>query len=80
MNCFYHSHSLEAAPLQTDLQKCGKVNTWSLKLLERRIFEETLTSRNTKQKSATLWQIFSSIESAPANRKKGFYTNRNPNK
>jgi hypothetical protein len=46
----------------------------------RRIFEETLTSRNPNQNSATLWRIFSSKKSAPANRKKGFYTNRNPNK
>ncbi len=44
--------------------------------LVRRKFEETLTSRNPKQNSPTLWQIFSSNESAPANRKKGFYTNR----
>ncbi len=48
--------------------------------LVRRIFEETLTHRNPNQKSATLRRSFSSNESAPANRKKGFYTNRNPNK
>ncbi len=46
----------------------------------RRIFEETLTSRNPNQNSATHWRIFSSNKSPPANRKKGFYTNRNPNK
>jgi hypothetical protein len=48
--------------------------------LVRRIFEEILTSRNLNQNSATLWQIFSSNKSAPANRKKGFYTSRDPNK
>jgi hypothetical protein len=41
--------------------------------LVRRIFEETLTSRNPNQNSATLWQIFSSNKSASANRKTGFY-------
>jgi hypothetical protein len=48
--------------------------------LERRIFEEILTSRNPNQISATLWRIFSSFKSARANRKKGFSTNRDPNK
>jgi hypothetical protein len=48
--------------------------------LVRRIFEETLTSLNPKQNSATLWRIFSSKKRAPVKRKKGFYTNRNPNK
>jgi hypothetical protein len=48
--------------------------------LVRRIFEETLTSRNPNQISATLWQNFSSNKSTPANRKKGFFTNRDPNK
>jgi hypothetical protein len=33
-----------------------------------------------KKVSAVLWLIFSSNLSAPANRKKGFYTNRDPNK
>jgi hypothetical protein len=33
-----------------------------------------------KPKGGALWQIFSSNKSAQANRKKGFYTNRNPNK
>ncbi len=48
----------------------------------RRIFGETLTYRNPNQYSATLWRIFSSNKSAPANRKKRIllYTNRNPNK
>jgi hypothetical protein len=45
--------------------------------LVRRIFEET---RNLNQNRASIWKIFSSNKSAPANRKKGFYTNRNPNK
>jgi hypothetical protein len=31
-------------------------------------------------KRAALWQIFSSNKSAPANRKTGFYANRDPNK
>jgi hypothetical protein len=48
--------------------------------LARRIFEETLASHHPNQTSATLWRIFSLNKSAPANRKKGFYTNRNPNK
>jgi hypothetical protein len=30
--------------------------------------------------SATLWRIFSSNKIAPANTKKGFYANHNPNK
>jgi hypothetical protein len=38
------------------------------------------TFRNPNQNSATLWRIFSSNKSAPANRKKGFCTNRDPNK
>jgi hypothetical protein len=42
--------------------------------LVRRIFEENLTFRNPNQNSATLWRIFSLNKSAPANRKKGFYT------
>jgi hypothetical protein len=46
----------------------------------RRIFEDTLTSSNPNQNSATLWLIFSSNKCAPDNRKKRFYTNRNPNK
>jgi hypothetical protein len=41
----------------------------------RRIFEETLTSRNPNKNSGT---IFSSNKSAPANRKN--YTNRVPKK
>jgi hypothetical protein len=43
--------------------------------LVRRTFEETL---NPNQNRASIWKIFSSNKSAPA--KKGFYTNRNPNK
>jgi hypothetical protein len=43
--------------------------------LVRRIFQETRTSRNANQNSATLWRIFSSNKSAP-----GFYTNRVPKK
>ncbi len=47
--------------------------------LVRRIFAETLRSRNQNQNNATLWRIFSSNKGAPANRKKRFYTNRNLN-
>jgi hypothetical protein len=50
--------------------------SFGLRLL-RRIFEET---RNPNQNRAFIWKIFSSNKSRPANRKKGFYTNRNPNK
>ncbi len=38
------------------------------------------TSRNPNQNRAALWRIFSSNKSAPANRKTGFYANRDPNK
>jgi hypothetical protein len=46
----------------------------------RRIFEETLTSRNANQIVQHFGGFFSSNKSAPANRKKGFYTNRVPKK
>jgi hypothetical protein len=36
--------------------------------------------RNPNQNRAALWQIFSSNESAPNNRKTAFYANREPNK
>jgi hypothetical protein len=36
--------------------------------------------RNPNQKRAALWRIFSSNKSVPANRKKRFYANRDPNK
>jgi hypothetical protein len=48
--------------------------------LVRRIFEETLTSRNPNQICAVLRRIFSSKKSAPTSRNKGFYTNRVPKK
>jgi hypothetical protein len=35
-------------------------------------------SNNPNQNSAVLWRIFSSNKSAPANRKEGFYTSRQP--
>jgi hypothetical protein len=35
-------------------------------------------SRNPNKNGAALWRIFSSNKSAPANRKKGFYTSRLP--
>jgi hypothetical protein len=46
----------------------------------RRIFEETLTSPNPNQNSTAQWHFFSSNNSAPANKKKGFYADHNPNK
>ncbi|MFN9901392.1 MAG: hypothetical protein ACK55Z_21945 [bacterium] len=39
-----------------------------------------LSFRNPNQNRAALWRIFSSNESAPANRKTAFYANREPNK
>jgi hypothetical protein len=36
--------------------------------------------QNPNQNRATLWRIFSSKKSAPANRKTGFYANRDQNK
>jgi hypothetical protein len=45
--------------------------------------EEYLKNSNIpqpNQNSAALWRIFSTNKSAPANGKKGFYTNRDPNK
>ncbi len=39
-----------------------------------------LTSCNPNQNRAALWRIFSSNKSAPANRKRGFYANRDPDK
>jgi hypothetical protein len=38
------------------------------------------TSRNTNQNRAALWRIFSSNIISPANRKPGFYANRDLNK
>jgi hypothetical protein len=35
---------------------------------------------NPNQNRAALWRIFSSNNSAPANRKTGFYANHDPNK
>ncbi len=37
-------------------------------------------TRNPNQNRVALWLIFSSYKSAPANRKTGFYANRDPNK
>jgi hypothetical protein len=42
--------------------------------------EELPSFRNPNQKRAGLWWIFSSSNSAPANRKTGFYASREPNK
>jgi hypothetical protein len=47
-----------------------------LRLLNR-MFEKIHPS-NPNQNSAALWRIFSSNKSAPANRKKGFYTSHLP--
>jgi hypothetical protein len=45
------------------------------------MFEERKPApRNPNQNRATLWRIFSTNISATTNRKKGFYTNHNPNK
>jgi hypothetical protein len=41
--------------------------------------ERIPTSRNPNQNRAALWRILLSNKSAPANRKTGFYANRNPN-
>jgi hypothetical protein len=38
------------------------------------------TSRNPNQNKAALWCIFSSNKSVPANKKTGFYENRDPHK
>ena len=40
----------------------------------------TSSFRNPNQNRAALWRIFSLNESAPANRKTGFYADRDPNK
>jgi hypothetical protein len=66
---------------QTGLQKMRESQQLLFGLrLVRRICEETLTSRNPYQNRAILWRIFSSNKKSPANRKKRFYTKRNPNK
>jgi hypothetical protein len=62
---------------RTVLQKCRRNNIvlW-ITACEWKI----PTSCNPYQNSALLWWIFSSNKSAPANSKKEFYTNRDPNK
>ncbi len=62
---------------QTGLQKCGKVNNWSL---DCGLWVQNSNIPHPNQNSATFWRIFSSNKHVPANRKKGFYTNHNPNK
>jgi hypothetical protein len=42
--------------------------------------QRTPISCDPNQNRAELWQIFSSNKSVPANRKTGFYANRDPNK
>jgi hypothetical protein len=62
---------------RTVLQNCRKVKNCSLDYCS---WENIPTFRNPNQNSAALWRIFSTNKSAPANRKKGFYTNhRDPN-
>jgi hypothetical protein len=53
---------------RTVLQKCGRDINCSL------------DCGNPNQNRAALWWIFSSNESAPANRKTGFYADGDPNK
>jgi hypothetical protein len=65
---------------QTMLPKCGRVNNCSLQAGLRVNIWRILTARNRTQSSAALWRTFSFDKSAPANRKKGFYTNRVPKK
>jgi hypothetical protein len=48
--------------------------------LASRIFKEFQHHAIQNQHGASLWRIFSSNKSAPANRRQGFYTNRDPNK
>jgi hypothetical protein len=45
-----------------------------------RLVSRIPTSRNPNQNSAALWRTFSTNKRAPGNRKKGFYTNCDPNK
>jgi hypothetical protein len=66
-------------PNQSQKMRESQQLVFGLRLV-RRIFEETLTFPNPNQNSATFWWIFSSSKSELANRKKGFYTNGNPNK
>jgi hypothetical protein len=44
------------------------------------ILEESQQPAIRNQNRLALWRIFSTKKSATANRKKGFYTNRDPNK
>jgi hypothetical protein len=45
---------------------------------EKRVHTCAAQSRNSNQNRAAFWQIFSSNKSVPANRKTGFYANRDP--
>jgi hypothetical protein len=66
---------------QTGLQKCEESQQLFFGLrLERRISEETLNISQSKPKYCNTLADFLSNKSAPANRKKGFCTNRDPNK
>jgi hypothetical protein len=58
-------------------QKCGRDITWPLGCGLR---VKNFIIPQSNQKRAGLWWIFSSSNSAPANRKTGFYANREPNK
>jgi hypothetical protein len=63
---------------QTVLQKCGRVNNFSLENSSLVEYLKNSNSPQSNQNSAALWRIFSANKSASTYRKKGFYTNRDP--
>jgi hypothetical protein len=62
----------------TVLQKCGRASNCSLDCGLQ--VKNSPSFRNPNQNGAALWRIFSSNESAPANRKTEFYADRDPHK
>jgi hypothetical protein len=71
-------HKLQCSIFRwTVLQKCLKNHNC---YLDCGSWVEYSNIPQSKPKRAALWRIFSTNKSAPANRKKGFYTNRDPNK
>ena len=62
---------------QAVFHKCGRYIICSLDFGSQ---VKNSSFRNPNQNRAALWRIFSSNESAPANRKTAFYANREPNK
>ncbi len=58
---------------RTVLQKCGKDINCSL---DYGSWVKNFNIPQSKPKQAAVWQIFSSTKSVPANRKTGFYANR----